>query len=346
MRYSFAAAQKMVTFLGEQKAFWFEEPFAPENLDDFDRVLKEFEKEKFFVNVSIMLSTGIYISRTERTNRELDLIERYNTPVDNHFKIVKPKTKGRLCFYPAMTYYIMYDGSIRVACLDGTAQDLFRDGIPPVPREAVPCEYEQCVGCSDMYRALVDEPLIKDPLKLFTLEDYAEEVKAYRREWERKEALRKLPLIGSFFRKTRTSIRTAVDGETTKNAASSIDIADTTAGAPLPDSAVFGYNDHAFIQARSRDRISISGWAASRRGAPLDNVRLTINGHEIGVIRDFFERPDVAQTYARPELAKSGWRTMVYLPALPHGEYDLVPVACDTDGQAVALGATKIKIVD
>jgi hypothetical protein len=58
-------------------------------------------------------SAGLYWARTERTDRELDLIERYNTPSDNYFKLAKPPTKGRLCFYLTMTYYLMYDGAIQ-----------------------------------------------------------------------------------------------------------------------------------------------------------------------------------------------------------------------------------------
>ncbi len=154
---------------------------APENMDHFDAAFEALEAEGFFVNVSSMMSAGRYWARTERTERELDLIERYNTPSDNYFKLVKPETKGQLCFYPAMTYYLMYDGLIQVACQDGTIRNVFKDGIPPIPREAVACEYDRCVGCSDMYRGLVDHPMVRSPLQFFGTEDYVEEVRRYRR---------------------------------------------------------------------------------------------------------------------------------------------------------------------
>jgi L-alanine-DL-glutamate epimerase-like enolase superfamily enzyme len=35
MRYSMQAAERMARFLEEQKVFWFEEPFAPEDIDSF-----------------------------------------------------------------------------------------------------------------------------------------------------------------------------------------------------------------------------------------------------------------------------------------------------------------------
>ena len=259
---------------------------APENLVQFDTVYKALEKENFSVNISTSISTGIYISRTERTERELDIVEKYNTPLDNHFKIIKPTTKGSL-LYPEMTYYLMYDGAIRVACQDGTARNLFTDGPPPIPREAVPCEYQQCIGCADMYRALVDEPLLTEPLKLHTLEDYADEVRAWRQEQQRQEKLRKLPLgLGRLFgaASNQQRFRDGIPQPQEPGPQQLLPISAITQ--PLPDSPVFGQTDHRFIEARSRDRISISGRAASRKQeTPVREVRILVAEKEIGVIR-------------------------------------------------------------
>jgi hypothetical protein len=319
---------------------------APENLDQFDHVITTLEKEKFFVNISTMIPTGVYLSRTERTGRELDIVEKYNTPLDNYFKIVKPDTKGRMCFYPAMTYYIMYDGSVRVACLD-VAQNLFTDGIPEIPREAVPCPHQQCIGCSDMYRALVDEPLLKNPLKLFTLEDYADEVQEHRRQ-QAKQQKWKSSLMGRLFggKDETPSFRTQIPPEPAPPDVTQLISANAIRMA-LPDSPVFGHIDQPYLEARSRDRLSISGWAVSKRnGAPIQEVKITVDGKEIGVIHDFFYRPDVAVNYGRPDMAKCGWRTMVFLPQLPHGEYDLVPKGVDKDGAWSDLPSSKVRIVD
>jgi hypothetical protein len=319
---------------------------APENLDDFEQVYSTLEKDGFFVNISTMIPTGVYLSRTERTERELDIVEKYNTPLDNYFKLVRPDTKDRPCFYPAMTYYIMFDGSIRVACMDSTARDLIKDGPPPLPRQAVPCEYQQCIGCSDMYRALEDEPRLTRPLELFTLEHYAEEVQTFRSQRERKERLNRFPLglgkllgAGKPFPSYRNQIRPSEEPDVQSL------ITPDSIRMPLPSSPVFGHNDHPVIQARSRDRISISGWAASQN-SPVEEVRLWVNEKEIGVIRDFFYRPDVVLTYGREELAKTGWRTMVFLPALPHGEHTLTPKAINRNGDCVDLPQTTLHILD
>lgn len=71
-----------------------------------------------------------------------------------------------------MTYYIWYDGMIRIGCMDHY-QNLFTDGISTLARTAVPCPQQQCEGCTDMYHALVDEPRYQNPVELFTPEDYA-----------------------------------------------------------------------------------------------------------------------------------------------------------------------------
>jgi hypothetical protein len=318
---------------------------APENFDQFDCVMARFEKEGFFVNISTMIATGIYISRSKRTERELDILEKYNTPIDNYFKIIKPRTKGRPCFYPAMTYYIMYDGSVRVACLDSTSRDLFTASVPPLPRTAVACPYEECIGCSDMYRGLADEPRITRPLELFTLEEYAEEVQEFRRQRAWNEKVGSLPVLGKVLRH---EIDTAAFRQELANIEETAPVISMNEPhESLPEATVFGRSDQCELEARSRDRISITGWAASRStGAPIEEVRLDLASHRVGVIRDFFHRPDIATTYGRPDMMKCGWRTMVYLPHLAHGEYDLVPQAIDHEGNAANLPPIKIRIVD
>jgi len=303
---------------------------APENMDPMESALCLLERDGFFVNVSSMMSAGIYSSRSERAELELDLIERYNTPCDNYFKLVQPRTLGSLCFYPAMTYSLLFDGSIQVACLDSTARNLFTDGIPPLPREAVPCAYERCIGCSDMYRGLVNHPGVQTPLGFFDNDDYVAEVRNARKEY------RVAP------DRSRFSVRAMLQEGGTSGLVS-IELPPQ----PLPQGAVFGFNDHTKIVARSRDRISISGWAASRNeGAPVQEVRIKVDGRDVGIVRDFFDRPDVAQSYGRADFLKSGWRGMVYLPALPHGEYELTPHAFDTRGDYAALPSSRISIVD
>lgn len=305
---------------------------APENMEATEATLCQLEREGYFVNVSSMMPGGVYSSRSERSELELDLIERYNTPCDNYFKLLRPRTKGGLCFYPAMTYSLHFDGSIQVACMDHTARNVFTDGIPSLPREAVPCAYERCVGCSEMYRSLVNHPMVETPLGFFGNKDYVAEVRDARKEYR----------VASD--RSRFSVRSMLKSAEPEQL---ISIELPNRRAPVPDQPIFGFNDHSKIVARSRDRISISGWAASRsNGAPVQEIRIKVDGSDVGVLRDFFDRPDVAESYGRADFLKSGWRGMVYLPGLMHGEYELIPHAFDAQGNYAALPASRVSIVD
>jgi len=200
-----------------------------------------------------------------------------------------------------------------------------------------------------MYRALADEPLVKNPLKLFTLEDYADEVKAHRKQQAKQEKWNS-SLVGRLFgggsRNSASSFRSQIPQEPEPLDVTQLISANAIRMA-LPDSPVFGHIDQPYLEARSRDRLSLSGWAVSRRnGAPIQEIKITVDGKEIGVIHDFFYRPDVAVNYGRPDMAKCGWRTMVFLPQLAHGEYDLVPKGIDKDGAWSDLPSSKVKIVD
>jgi hypothetical protein len=289
---------------------------APENIEEFPNAIEQIEKLGIFVNVSTLIPTGIYSSRTQREERELDIIEQYNLPIDNYFKLVKPVTKGQMCYYPAMTYYMMYDGSIRVACLDGTARNIFTDGIPPIPRQAVACEYQNCVGCVDMYRGLVDNPRYGKPVGMFTQQNYAEEVREYRSAGKPKPYLREWlkevppkPLFPELLP------------------------ADAIAGP-----AVVGAIDQPEIQARSRDRISISGWAASRRrNAPVEAVQITVDGHELGILRHFSPRPDSQYP---------GWSGLLFLPALKIGDHQLTVRGMNAAGDVANLATSVVRITD
>ncbi len=189
----------------------------------------------------------------------------------------------------------------------------------------------------EMYRALVDEPLVDRPLSLYPLDEYAAEVRAYRRsQWWR--------------RWVRRGKRPA-----------SLPVPPPAAAAPLvpanqilpalPEGAIFGYidslNGASRIDARSRDRIALFGWAASRAaGAPLRTIRILLGERTLGEVTDFHARPDVVSYFGRPELLKSGWRTMVYLPALGDGEYQIRVEAVDRLGNQETLGPVWLRIGD
>ena len=315
---------------------------APENMDSFEEAFRHLEQAGFVVNASTMIQTGLYLSRTERNERELDILVRHNLPVDLHFKLLQPETKGRLCFYPAMTYYIRYDGQIRVGCMDHY-QDLFTDGIPALPRTAVPCPQHQCENCTDMYRALTDEPLYRNPLKLYTLEDYAREFTEYRRA-ENVES-------PEFRRRAVEYWRGQVEARQQCALAAITPVDPGAAGAQAPSDGIFGYVDardgRFFLEARSRDRVWISGWTASgSTGAPVRELKLKIEGREIASVRDFHPRPDVAAHFGRDDLLHCGWQALVYLPGLRPGQYQLVVEAIARDGAPGALDPWPVHILE
>lgn len=315
---------------------------APENQNTFEEARLQLEAEGFCVNASPMIQTGLYLSRTERTEQELDLLVRYNTPLDLHFKLIQPETKGRPCFYPAMTYYIRYDGKIRIGCMN-EYRDLFSDEIPELSRTAVPCPQQQCEGCTDMFRALTDEPLYRDPVKLYTLEDYAREFSDYRQQNSVDDA--------EFRTREVARWRQQVEAKRRKAEAATLPVLSEASAAELPAEPIFGYvdarDDRFFIRARSRDRVWVSGWVASRQhGAPVQSVKLLLHGQELGTLRNFHPRPDVAAHFGRANLLQSGWQALVYLPALRPGRYELLVEATDQEGTRGTLAPWPVEIVE
>jgi hypothetical protein len=243
---------------------------------------------------------------------------------------------------------MLWDGQIKVYC-GGELQNIFTAGPPPLPREAIPCPYDHCESCIEMYRALADEPLVERPLSLYPLTEYVEEVTAYRkhRRWKNK------------FREFRFAVKQAVAAGTAPRRDGAIVLAEeirpaSALAAPIVEhkpvfgeAAVFGNVDGHGIEARTRDRVLVSGWAASARyGAPVSEVRLRVGDQPVGVVRHFRERPDVVERMQRPELAESGWQTMVYLPALAQGEHQIIATAVDQDGNSAELPALSLRIVE
>jgi organic radical activating enzyme len=321
----------------------------PGNIPVIEKAVDRLERDGFFVNLSVMQPTGIYSGRTERTERELELIEAYNTPLDIKYKVLKPPTQGALCFYPAMTYYLEYDGSIRIFCSKDRPQNLFTDGLPPLPREAVPCPFDRCGGCNDMYRSLADEPLQMSPLEFFTHREYAKEVIAYRKRQGKLRRLRRLPLgIGKLFetgRSSRAFFEQAVREAAARQQGVTIPVngIGSAVSAELLG-AVDGSGD--VIEAFSRDRIALSGWFATRNKGQVGHIGIYLDSQKLGTLDYFDDRPEIASSQGRPELAGFGWRTMVYLPALDPGEYQLKVQAVDPGGNAVDFAAPRVRIAE
>jgi MoaA/NifB/PqqE/SkfB family radical SAM enzyme len=115
--------------------------------------------------------------------------------------------------------------------------------------------------------------------------------------------------------------------------------------APMPAEPIFGFVDTRDLRVPSRGRVRVAGWIASRRhGAPVREVKLRFNGEELATIRDFYPRPDVAAYFGSQSLLQSGWQTLVELPVIEPGRYDLVVEGTDAEGISGTLEPLPVSI--
>ena len=317
---------------------------SPENIDRFEEAYQALSADGQFVSVSAMFPTGVHLSRDYRTERELEILVRHNTPLDLHYKLTWPAMNRRLCFYPALHYQMYWDGRVQLSCME-ESQNLFEAGFPALPRHAVPCPRHTCIGCTDMYRALVDEPLYDQPLQIFTHEDLARQVSEYRRTVRATMSHEQIMAEVAGWEAKLGAVRQQYYDNLPLVPANAV-------RPPLPDGQpVIGYVDAVdnrfYLQARSRDRVMITGWLASvEHGAPLREVKLRLGGREVGSIREFYPRPDVAAHFGRDNWLMSGWRTMVFLPALEPGEHQLIIEGIDPEGKCGTIPPWPVRIVD
>ena len=117
------------------------------------------------------------------------------------------------------------------------------------------------------------------------------------------------------------------------------------AAAEIPAEPLFGYFDTRLIEARGSERVRVAGWVASgKTGAPVSEIRLKLGEYHLGKVRSFYARPDVAAHYGRKDLLRSGWQTLVDLPDLAPGEYELMAEATDPEGVSGAIGPALVRI--
>ncbi len=81
------------------------------------------------------------------------------------------------------------------------------------------------------------------------------------------------------------------------------------------------------VQIEADGRFWIAGWAVDLSGAPLLSVELAVGGRTLAQIPIDQERPDVAATLQRPELARCGWQLEGRIPELPPGASGLIASA-------------------
>ena len=315
---------------------------SPENTEIFDEANARLSADGFFVQVSPMFPTGEHLSRDYRTDREMEILVRNNTRLDLHYKIIWPEMKKRLCFYPALNYALDWQGNVQVSCLEGS-RNAFESGFPELPREAVPCPQHTCIGCCEMYRAIEDEPLYSNPLKIFTHRDLAREVSDYRKTV-------RAEMTGDQIRQEVMELKSAL-AEVREQHDHKMPVIPVDGIKPaLPEGQpMIGYVDAVdskfYMEARSRDRIMVSGWLASAmNGAPLREVKLRLGDRQEASVKEFYPRPDVAAHFGRQNWLMSGWRTMIYLPTLAPGEHGLIVEGVDSAGVSAELPPWPLRI--
>jgi hypothetical protein len=98
------------------------------------------------------------------------------------YKINKPDTLGKLCIYPSHTYSLSFDGTVSIVCTGAGKQNLIQDGFPAISSEPVACPLNKCIGCTDMYRGIIDEMnIFNNPHPLYSLKNYAEDIATWRK---------------------------------------------------------------------------------------------------------------------------------------------------------------------
>ena len=117
--------------------------------------------------------------------------------------------------------------------------------------------------------------------------------------------------------------------------------------ADTPTEPVFGYFDTGEIAARSLERVRLAGWVASgKHGAPVSELKLRLDGRELGTVHNFHARPDVAAHYGRKDLMNSGWQVSVNLPELPPGQYELTAEGIDAEGVSGIIGPVSVVLTE
>ncbi len=313
---------------------------APENLDIAEEALTTFEAEGFPISAGTMQLAGKYLTRVERSRRERDLITRYANPLPAYFTIVEPVTKGRACFHPTFSYNLFFDGSINISCT-GEKQSLFRDGIPELPRHAVACPAQHCVGCSEMIRAIVDLPQYGRPISTMHPEELAKEIADLR-------VARNRGVLDPRDAAALEEINLAFDAIPDEpSPVPFVPVESLTGPAGPPIGFIDKLNGSDVITGFGRDRMHLSGWAASARpGEPVREVNLFVAGKQVGSINSFYPRPEVVEHLKRPDALNTGWLGVIYLPLLASGEYPLVARVVTASGQTGELPPFTVRIVE
>lgn len=67
--------------------------------------------------------------------------------------------------------------------------------------------------------------------------------------------------------------------------------------------------------------LELMGWAADFKTGPVQKVEIRLNDKPVGMAQLGMARVDVAQTFRRNDMLKSGWTARVDLSRMPPGTY-------------------------
>jgi hypothetical protein len=114
--------------------------------------------------------------------------------------------------------------------------------------------------------------------------------------------------------------------------------------------AVVGYLDmrdgRPALFASAGGVLEVSGWAAcSAKTSVLSSVTVSIGGENRGEVKSFYQRPDVAVAYGRPEFALSGWSATIGLTGLKPGDYTIRALASCSQGEQGSLPEFRLTIL-
>jgi hypothetical protein len=312
---------------------------SPENLDFVEEAIAAFDDDGFPTVAWPMVPVGKYEGRKDRPPREREMIRRHALPIASYFALLRPETKGRACYYPSLSYYMWYDGGIKVFCV-GSKQNIFTDGIPDLPRQAVACPFDHCEGCAQQVRSIVGLEQYGKPVTLFDANEFRQELVEY-----------KASVKSGTLDPINTVVLRDVDRylDTAHYEPPPADFVSLESLAP--SGPPFGYidkqNDEAVVTARSRDRIRLSGWAVSSRiGEAIREVRIVAADLQVAAIQNFYPRPEVVEYLSRQDVLMSGWHGMFYLPILKTGDYRIAAHPVTASGRTDELPPFTLRIID
>ncbi len=92
------------------------------------------------------------------------------------------------------------------------------------------------------------------------------------------------------------------------------------------------------ISVRAGDKVLVSGWAGCRNApSRVADVELMVGNDVKAIAARSFPRPDVAETFGRPDFANSGWKGSFDTKSLPEGSYPITARVTCTTGESNTL---------